>query len=500
MKKLLILFWLLIIPSLAFGNYTQVTLGDSLNLTFDHSLELDSARAFFGLHGEDYFQNVKLTTGLSNYSVKGTILLDSAGSYIVRIKYYQADDDTGNNYGNCLVLDLATPADVKAEVWNADDTTGGESGTKGAQLDSALELTEAIKTQTDQFTFTGSNVNSDPQDKDGYSLLDPQTFSLTGNITGNLSGSVGSVTDSVIVAGLDDDTTWLGFLRAGIGGSGSDTTAILALLNNHRWGVDTIWLAVLAEGDSLRRVDTVVYVKTVNSLEETISVSATVYYDSVGKYVADTLAGRGWMPGNGAYSCSVLVLNEDDTPITNVSVFLKNTAGTATIYKNLTNANGFAWFNADSLTYYRVLITVAGYTQDNAYDTFAVSPTHLRDTVTVTTFDPGTPTDPRYCRLYQCGLNDYGGNNLVGARVEIELENFGLKVKTASDSVPVPPKILRQIIKTDANGNWSADVPQAGQLASPADTFDTIIKVYMTDYDVYEYRFIVPSQSQYRVR
>ena len=40
--------------------------------------------------------------------------------------------------------------------------------------------------------ITGTNV-----DKAGYSLINPQTFDLTGDITGNLSGSVGSVTGSV---------------------------------------------------------------------------------------------------------------------------------------------------------------------------------------------------------------------------------------------------------------------------------------------------------------
>jgi hypothetical protein len=60
-------------------------------------------------------------------------------------------------------------------------------------------------------SLIAGRVDSNAQvvgDKTGYSLSDPQSFSITGNITGNLTGSVGSVTAPVNISQGVNVTQW----------------------------------------------------------------------------------------------------------------------------------------------------------------------------------------------------------------------------------------------------------------------------------------------------
>ncbi len=114
-------------------------------------------------------------------------------------------------------IDAATfAADVDAEfasyVWDAATASYGGAGSYGLLVETNIDGTiasrapssTALSTATWTATRAGylDNLNSGVTastvtDKTGYSLANPQTFALTGNITGNLSGSVGSVTGDV---------------------------------------------------------------------------------------------------------------------------------------------------------------------------------------------------------------------------------------------------------------------------------------------------------------
>lgn len=269
--------------------------------------------------------------------------------------------------------------------------------------------------------------------------------------------------------------------------SGSDTTAIREMLYSERWGLDTIWLAAIAGGDSTRRIDSVMYI------------IAGAGAGATAVELADTLEGRGYTPGIDAYACSVMVLDDDDNPVSGVEVYLQNTAGTATPYRNTTNVNGFAIFNADSLTFYRVVIDKPGYTPDNTYDTFSVLPAHRRDTVLATAFDPGTPTDPDMCRLYQCRINDPFGDAVANAKVTIWLNSEeNICDSTGNTIVAKAPK--KQNTRTDADGYWFADVYQNdliyynnnGVITDAQTTYTIIVEVSPQEKRIY----IVDTESE----
>lgn len=98
-------------------------------------------------------------------------------------------------------------------------------GTVSASLPSVIFVSGGT---VGKVTNTVATLTSNA-DKAGYSLSDPQTFSVTGNVTGNLSGSVGSVTGAV------GSVTTPVFVQGGTVGKVTGTVAILTS-NNDKTG------------------------------------------------------------------------------------------------------------------------------------------------------------------------------------------------------------------------------------------------------------------------
>jgi len=66
--------------------------------------------------------------------------------------------------------------------------------------------------------------------------------------------------------------------------------------------------------------------------------------------IVDSLVGRGWFPGTGAYACTVQVRDSSaEAGINAVHVIIRNNDQSATIRHGWTNADGKVWFALDSL-------------------------------------------------------------------------------------------------------------------------------------------------------
>jgi len=91
------------------------------------------------------------------------------------------------------------------------------------EVDAKLDLDNDVSGDWEPSDFNGMSSFWN-EGKTGYSLSDPQSWSLTGNITGNLSGSVGSVTGSVgSVAGNVDGS--VGSVSGNVSGSVASVVA-----------------------------------------------------------------------------------------------------------------------------------------------------------------------------------------------------------------------------------------------------------------------------------
>jgi hypothetical protein len=205
--------------------------------------------------------------------------------------------------------------------------------------------------------------------------------------------------------------------------------------------------------------------------------------------VADTLAGRGWMIGNGANLCSLWVLTTEDTSAAvGVPISIKNNSFNATIAQNLTNANGVALFRLADGTF-KVLTNLPDYPQVNDYDTFTVSGAS-QDTIWVSTFDPGDPPEPYLCRAWNCIFKNNGLPD-SGATVEMKIKHVPLKY----GNLMVSPYGAKDTC--DADGFFHLDVFPNSVLTPDSTVYQVLIR--HTDGKIFSDTLTVPDSSSWRM-
>jgi len=168
-------------------------------------------------------------------------------------------------------------------------------------------------------------------------------------------------------------------------------------------------------------------------------------------------------------NCSLLVLDDDGDPVIGAMVDIKSSDGTMLLRRITTNNLGKIKPQLDTLTSYRIYVTLTGYNQDNTWDTFTVTSPGDYDTVLTTAFDPGTPIDPLKCRLYQCAIKDFMGNILVNVKVTVILNSTEDKLYDSTGVLIVSKSSKKNVTYTDATGFWHADVYMNDKLYKKSD-------------------------------
>lgn len=192
----------------------------------------------------------------------------------------------------------------------------------------------------------------------------PDLANLDATVSSRSNFNVAS--DSVIVdmssfnIALDNDTTLVNFLRAGIGGGGgSDSTSIA------RW----VW----------------------NTPQSNHTVSGTF-----GRYLDGPVSGISG--GGGLYAFRIVVYDSSSLQVVpGVRVTIRNLAQTALISTAVSSSQGSVGFNLDPDSFI-VIAFSPGYLFNDA-DTIAVEAAGT-DTIVGYRFDPGTPSSPELCRVY----------------------------------------------------------------------------------------------------
>jgi hypothetical protein len=205
--------------------------------------------------------------------------------------------------------------------------------------------------------------------------------------------------------------------------------------------------------------------------------------------VADTLSNRGWMIGNGANLCSLWIFTIDDTtPAISVPVYLKNSALTATLAQNLSSTTGGVPFKLSNGSY-RVLTNSPAYPQVNDYDTFTVSGVS-QDTIWVSKFDPGTPSEPYLCKVWNC---TYKLNGLPdsGAIIEMKIKQSPLKW----GNIIISPYSVKDT--TDGDGYFSLDVFPNSSLTPDSTVYQILIR--HTDGRIFNDTLTVPDSINWRL-
>jgi hypothetical protein len=169
--------------------------------------------------------------------------------------------------------------------------------------------------------------------------------------------------------------------------------------------------------------------------------------------IIDSLEGRSWFPGTGAFACTVLVRDSSlEAGINAVHVVIRNSDESAVIRHGWTNANGKAFFALDSLetdVTYKVWLLQLGYN-------FTFPETmDVRESATFTfygtEFNPGSPPSANLCRVWRFE-HDINDQPVFGAIVEAKIEENNITY----ENVGISPYVKYDT--TDANGLWSMDL------------------------------------------
>lgn len=263
-------------------------------------------------------------------------------------------------------------------------------------------------------------------------------------------------TDSFVVdmsslnAALDNDTSLVGFLRAGIGGgAGTDSTSI------SRW----VW----------------------NTPQANHTTSGTF-----GRYLDAQVSGLG--AGSGAYSFTLICVDSTSASvIPGVNMAIRNLDQTALFAVGQTNANGRVDFNLNSAAYVAIT-TTTGYTFEPC-DTFVVAGAGT-DTVFGYQFDPGAPAAPWLCRVYG-HLFTVSGTAEEGAVVSAMLPSG---VVRSGDRV-VSPFAMTAV--SDSIGYFAIDLIPSDSLTPSGTKYE--FSITRTDGTILRQRVRVPAQTSWRL-
>jgi hypothetical protein len=203
--------------------------------------------------------------------------------------------------------------------------------------------------------------------------------------------------------------------------------------------------------------------------------------------IADTI--RGILSGEGLDTLDLYVFDEDTNAVEGVTITVYNFAKTAkAVRSKLTDVNGGAqvWLNPDD---YQVLVACVGVTQTE-WDTVSVVSGGSRDTIWVTSFDPGEPPSADLCRVYGWiyDLNDQPTSGMeVKASIDYSILRYGTKL--------ISP--YKKSTTTDANGYWYLDLYPSSILTPSTTKYDFYI--YLSPGNTKHIQVTVPDSANWEL-
>ena len=263
-------------------------------------------------------------------------------------------------------------------------------------------------------------------------------------------------TDSFVIdlssfdAALDNDTTLVGFLRAGIGGGGSSDSTSIA-----RW----VW-----------------------NTPQGNHVGAGTF----GKYLDAQVSGLG--AGSGAYSYSLVYADSSKGEvIPGVNVAVRNLDQSALLAVGQTDTQGKAEFNLNAAGY-TVIATATGYLFE-PFDTVVIVGAGA-DTLYGYQFDPGTPMSPWLCRVYG-HLYTVSGTTEEGAIVSAMLPSG---VARSGNRVVSPFAVTAA---SDTGGYFAIDLIPSDSLTPSGTKYE--FSITRKDGTILRQRVRVPAQASWRL-
>jgi len=263
-------------------------------------------------------------------------------------------------------------------------------------------------------------------------------------------------TDSFVVdlssfnSALDNDTTLVGFLRAGIGGGGSSDSTSIA-----RW----VW----------------------NTPQANHTGTGTF-----GKYLDAQVSGLG--AGLGAYSYTLVCMDSSTGDvIPGVNVAVRNLDQSALLAVGQTDTQGKAEFNLNAAGYIAIT-TATGYLFE-PFDTVVIAGAGA-DTLYGYQFDPGAPGSPWLCRVYG-HLYTVSGTTEEGAIVSAMLPSG---VARSGNRVVSP---FATTTASDAGGYFAIDLIPSDSLTPSGMKYE--FSITRKDGTILRQRVRVPAQTSWRL-
>ncbi|MCD6161184.1 MAG: hypothetical protein J7K40_02080 [candidate division Zixibacteria bacterium] len=370
---------------------------------------------------------------------------DSLGGYT-----WYALSITGSNYhtvafGNYYVNDVGI-----GDLLALPDTGSCKADVSGlSTFDESSDKVALVDSSAGDISYTANNAAD--YKATGFSTFDPSTTPVVACDTVSTGDTLAVKKDSLIYQGA---------------GGGSDTTSIKAMMISNQFArvdEDTT-IDISADGT----------ISAAASLPDSLFDTLTVIHEDI-----EALS----LSGGGTEAETLIVLDaSDSTLIQSAKITIRTLdQSTAKAAGLLTDVNGKRIFALDADSFW-VEITHNNYQQ--VMDTIAIASGGGTDSLYMTKFDPGNPSDPDLCRVYGW-VYDISGEDIYGVDVAAEIPRAYHPVKY-SDLIITP---FCKSTSTDSSGYWYIDLIPCSKLSGDSTKYQFIIKynsgvIFRTETDV----------------
>jgi hypothetical protein len=218
-------------------------------------------------------------------------------------------------------------------------------------------------------------------------------------------------------------------------------------------------------GRIMASIDTVRYVDSTRAAGLTGGVTGTTDTTAIIAAAAnhpEIFAGGGSGFGTGPYSATVIMYDTSNSqPVPGAVIAAKSLNQVIGYGFGRSDANGNVAANFTDTGRYLVSTFAPGYVFA-AFDTIHITSTALTDTIKGYQFDPGSPADPSYCRLYGFVYSGVGGNpaGVKGVKLNISYPNY--RITYQGNVITIRDNF--RTTTTDATGYWYFDVARSSAL------------------------------------